>query len=141
ATNQRRSRQGPHVHPRTDGLTVQQDGHLRGGGYRYQLGSAEAHGTRLGSFGARGKHIYWTALPGGTVKNRLTIRSKARRTDAAASESELSIHRRRQRRLRKQQLACIHTRAQQQSSTKSEKQRYRDVLAPRYGCLVRYTNR
>src|SRR5258708_1538299 len=63
APDQRSPRQRAHVHPGPNRFAVQQDGHLRRGRYRHQLGPTETHGTRLGSFSTRGKYIYLTALP------------------------------------------------------------------------------
>ena len=113
SSDQRRARQRAHIHPGADGFAVQQDRHLRG------AEDTDISWVRLrpmerdfGSFRTRGEHIHRTPLPGRAVENRLPIRSKPRRANAATTKRQLPVSRRRQRRRSEKQLAGIHARGQ-----------------------------
>ena len=78
--------QRAHAYPGSDGFAVEQDGHLGRGRDGHELGAAEAHGTGLGGFGARGENVDGISLPGGAVEDGLSVRGEAGGADAAAAE-------------------------------------------------------
>ena len=97
-TDEGRSRQRSHAYPGTDGFAVDQHAHLSRRRNREQLRPAQSHRASFGSLRPRCEDVDRTALPCRTVKNRLSIRRKPRRANAAAAKRELSIQRWRRRR-------------------------------------------
>src|ERR1022692_118406 len=89
----------------------------------------EAHGPCFGSFGTSGEDIQWSALPGCAVQNGLAVRGKARGTDAAAAEGELTVERRFQGRGGEEQFAGVESCGSGDEQAEGENQGSGRVLA------------
>ena len=94
ASGERGAGQRAHAYPGTDGFAVQQHRHFGCGRDGHELGTAEAHGARLGGLGTRGEDVDGLALPGGAVEDGLSVGSEAGGANAAAAEGELTVDRR-----------------------------------------------